>query len=231
MLPTRSFYSPHQIKKVSDREYFWGHNAEKHRPRAYWYNYKDEWIQWYLDTFESPDISYEDVKIGCDRVKKTTKPFLYVYEIIFKDSIFTDLQHKDRTKILQIDTVDKFDQFVMEYSVPEIDKDVVNMYVDYGRIKKDYAGVEIIPYREDRVTYFYSKPKKPIKELTQHYRKTSDKNVQKILKHFGINTQDVKKYHESWYMGWNLVPGGAIWNLKDTIKTLKAKCHLYTHIS
>jgi hypothetical protein len=216
MLPKRSFVFDEQITKLENRK----GNDNNVRPAAYWYHYKDEWIKWYAEKFTNVD--YKAIQIGSNKIRKSTKPLGYVYEIIFKNNVFADITEKNNKKILKIDNPKTFDEFVMEYGAPKVEGKMVRMWIDYAKVRKDYAGVEIIPYREDKHMSWHSKPGgKYFRDIK------TDKSAQKILEHFKIDTNKVSSYDEAWYGAWDEVASGFIWNVTDTIEMLKAANHFY----
>jgi hypothetical protein len=161
--------------------------------------------------------------------------------------VYASIKNKNNKKILLIDTVAMFDEFIMEYGYPQnkfyiFDELVVKKYdrenygkqyyifiqIDWCKVATDYAGIEIIPFRLDRL------PIRMPRDQEEYNQFMIDKDnkkelVNKIFKKFIDKYKlDSNKYLLNiWYDFWD-VASGCIWNVKDTIKSIKPACHIYT---
>lgn len=100
------------------------------KPDGLWYSCYDSWYRWIL------------------KEEMTSFLYPYIHKIRFRPGVATTIDQKQRdgTKMLVIGNVRDFDRFTMRYQV------IVGEYacIDWSRVSKDYAGIEICPYLEKR---------------------------------------------------------------------------------
>lgn len=123
------------------------------KPTGFWYSCYSSWYDW---------------------VKKEMPEWLfkYIHKINIKTNIITNIQNKDKDKLLVINNIKDFDILIEEYGF--IEKTISNEYekyykqiykkekyyctwIDWRKVSKDYGGIEICPLLKDgRVYLWYS---------------------------------------------------------------------------
>lgn len=93
----------------------------------------------------------------------------YIHQININSRVLTNIQNKNKDKLLVIDNVNDFDIFNSRYayelrysndSEKEIFKynDLQNYLVDWNKVSQDYGGIQICPYLKKRkkILWYYS---------------------------------------------------------------------------
>lgn len=82
----------------------------------------------------------------------------YIHKININSKVLTDIENKNKDKILVIDNINDFDIFNRRYG--HLDKNDHNMkwknyLVTWDKVSKDYGGIEICPYLTQRKHYLW----------------------------------------------------------------------------
>lgn len=72
----------------------------------------------------------------------------YMYKIDFDTSSLTNIDKPHSKKILHISNATDFDKFTKKYGYKPEDYNVTS--INWGKVGKDYAGIEISPYLKNR---------------------------------------------------------------------------------
>ena len=114
------------------------------KPNGFWYSCGDDWYNW------------------IKREKMTKYLHKYIQQININNNVMTDIRNKDKNKLLIIKNVKDFDIFnkrygkLQDYLLPIIDNFVmINQYIDWIKVSKDYGGIEICPYFISRNNYVW----------------------------------------------------------------------------
>ena len=100
---------------------------------------------------------------------------------------YTNLKSPDKTKILKIKSERDFDRFTKKYGVIDKKNDIVG--IKWLVVAMDFAGIEIIPYLEERRNFI----------------------PRRVLKNFYKDESKINTLALSWYYSWD-IPSGCVWN-------------------
>lgn len=116
------------------------------KPNGLWYAYYSGWYN-YIMINEMP--------------KRLHK---YIHKVEINKNILTDINHKDKNKLLLIKNTKDFDKFHKKYRVirPEMlgwisksSKKFNNDLIDWQKVANDFGGIEFYPYLENRKNYLW----------------------------------------------------------------------------
>lgn len=105
--------------------------TDTYKPRGLWYASGTDWLKWAID---------EDYK----------NTYKYFYKLKMN---YTDIDNVDKNSVLKLDNRRDYVKFIREY---ELGADPGFETIDWKRVAKDYAGLELIPY-EDYMKSFMDK--------------------------------------------------------------------------
>lgn len=153
------------------------------------------------DNFKPLGLWYAPNKIWLEFAKKRLKnsfkkrtKFIY---IVRPD--YTTLDKKDPDKVLQIKDVSTFDKFTITYGITDGYSDpFAVILIDWIKVEKDYGGVEVIPFLENRSFIHFP-------EGRQIYKVFKIKKDSEIL---------------TWLNSWD-ISSGCIWNTKAVKEFIK----------
>ena len=111
------------------------------KPHGFWYSCGSAWYDWIVD---------EEMTEGNNWLKK------YLYEIELKRGSLTDINHKDPDKILVIKNMKDLNKFNRKYGSYRNYYDDELWSINWGKVSKDYGGIEICPYPKRIVGDKYS---------------------------------------------------------------------------
>jgi len=118
-LPKRNRIDEEKILEIKE-DYKQKHSLLK--PNGVWYSCYNSWYNWVKG--EMPNWLYK-----------------YIHRISFNKSVLTDIDNKDKDKVLVLDNIKDIHLFHKRYYNPN-DKH----YIDWTKVTKDYGGVEFCPY-------------------------------------------------------------------------------------
>ena len=132
------------------------YKQDKFKPKGFWYSCYNSWYNWLRG--EMPEWLFK-----------------YIHKINIKRNIITNIQNKDKDKLLVINNIKDFDILIEEYGFicKTMSKQYKTMskqykkayrkkkyycnWIDWRKVSKDYGGIEICPLLKDgRVYLWYS---------------------------------------------------------------------------
>jgi hypothetical protein len=104
-----------------------------YKPEGFWYSLKDEWINWCEgEQFYGDGVTGSEIYTIKNR---------YLFEVSINEMVFTDLENKDKNKILVLSNSDDLKKFTDQYMMK-------NMDINWKKVVEDYGGIEIRNYRD-----------------------------------------------------------------------------------
>ena len=101
------------------------------KPVGIWYSYYGSWYKFIIDNNMNEELHDN------------------IYKINIKKDKLTNINLKDKDKILLINNVKDFDKFTKKYKTK-------NKLINWKDVANDFGGIEIAPYfSEKRFTYWY----------------------------------------------------------------------------
>jgi hypothetical protein len=92
------------------------------KPNGLWYSCYSSWYNWISG--EMPQWLYK-----------------YIHKINFNKNVLTDLEHKDKDKVLVLKNIRDINLFHKQYSYKRSSK-----YINWTKVTEDYGGIEMCPY-------------------------------------------------------------------------------------
>jgi hypothetical protein len=126
-LPKRNTFD--KKKRLSFTHAYTNH-AKDLKPNGLWYSCSNSWYRWIIEE------------------GMTSFLYPYIHKIRLRPRVKTTINKNDcdGTKLLVIQDVRDFDTFNKRYRVV----DGKHVYIDWSRVSKNYGGIEICPYLEER---------------------------------------------------------------------------------
>jgi hypothetical protein len=178
------------------------------KPPGKWYGIKHYWIEFGWD-YHIMDKKKRDKE-------KPNKKYEFdaccLYGVQFENNSLTDINNPDKNKIIVIKTIDDMVKFTEKYKLKKSSKinklmDEFN-YIDWYKVSKDYAGIEIPKLLQRAHTpMFFDK----INNSKSQYLLA--KNNKDLIDKKSNIKDGVFISKIGWYYGWD-VPSGNIWNPK-----------------
>lgn len=116
------------------------------KPRGFWYSCYNDWYNWVSG--EMPEWLYK-----------------YIHKININSKVLTDIENKNKDKILVINNLKDFDIFNKRYGHLDKNENNNNIFsnnmkwknylVNWDKVSKDYGGIEICPYLTQRKHYLW----------------------------------------------------------------------------
>ena len=122
-------------------------------------------------------------------LKKKIPKYTYIIKLNY-----TDLNNKDKNKVLQIKNIDDFDNFTFKYGYMHKTTVGTHIMIHWEKVEHDFAGVEVIPFIKER-TYL----------VNENAIKKYNKN--------GFKLKSNSYMQLTWLYGWD-VDSGVVWNEK-----------------
>lgn len=113
------------------------------KPRGFWYSCYNDWYNFTQreDQFHSK----------------------YIHQININSRVLTNIQNKNKDKLLVIHNLKDFDIFNSRYAYElrysnDSENDLLNYLVDWNKVSQDYGGIQICPYLKKRkkILWYYS---------------------------------------------------------------------------
>ena len=109
-------------------------------PHGKWYSIKHYWLENLELNLNYNKIDYKKISL----LKKYKLGNNYFHEVILKCDTFTDIEHKDKNKILVIDSSKDMIKFSKEYCDTIFsEKNAKEYEMNWCKVSNDYAGLEI----------------------------------------------------------------------------------------